>query len=408
MNTNDIQTSNPDYIVFVPEGKLDVRGDTYNDHFQVFDKPDGRLFAAWTQASHEGNKDQHIAFSKSTDLGQTWSRPIVLAGSECRLSPRPIASWQQPMVSQTGRIYVLYNQQIEGKYGLNQQHCGLLFGRYSDDDGESWSEPENIPMPRMQYDHPDPTMPPDWVNWQRPLRLGKGGKYLVAMTRHVDINGRRREATQFMQFENIDGNPAVRDIRIRWFACNEKVLAVDSKFCNICEEAGLVKLPDGRLFALMRTGAGHPFWSASADDGQSWTAPKPLLDTDGGTPYLHPVSPCPIYDWKGPEAGSGFYFAMVHNTFDFTADTAWQNRGPLYLIAGSFQAGAAQPIWFAPPKLFINRPSGNSFYTSSTQVSGKCVLWYNDKKHYLLGKVIDESWFADVPPLHGVPGRHKA
>ena len=26
MDTNDIHVSNPDYIVFVPEGKLDVRG----------------------------------------------------------------------------------------------------------------------------------------------------------------------------------------------------------------------------------------------------------------------------------------------------------------------------------------------------------------------------------------------
>jgi hypothetical protein len=241
------------------------------------------------------------------------------------------------------------------------------------------------------------------VNWQRPLRLGKGGKYLVAMTRHVNINGRQRNATQFMQFENIDDNPAVQDIRIRWFSGNEKVLAVDSRFCNICEEAGLVKLPDGRLFALMRTGAGHPFWSVSADDGENWTAPRPLLDRDGGTAYRHPVSPCPIYDWKGPEAGSGFYFAMVHNTFDFTANTAWQNRGPLYLIAGTFQAGAEQPIWFAAPKLFIDRPSRNSFYTSMTLVSGKCVLWYNDQKHYLLGKVIDDRWFAGVPPLKAAP-----
>ena len=58
-----------------------------------------------------------------------------------------------------------------------------------------------------------------------------------------------------------------------------------------------------------------------------------------------------------------------------------------------------QPIWFAPPKLFINRPAGNSFYTSSTQVNGRCVLWYNDQKYYLLGKVIDEGWFKDIPPM---------
>ena len=85
-----------------------------------------------------------------------------------------------------------------------------------------------------------------------------------------------------------------------------------------------MKLPDGRLFALMRTGAGHPYWSVSADDGQNWTA---------------------------------------------------------------------------PPKLFIDRPSGNSFYTSSTQVNGKCALWYNDKKYYLLGKVIGDSWFEGIPPM---------
>ena len=106
-----------------------------------------------------------------------------------------------------------------------------------------------------------------------------------------------------------------------------------------------------------------------------------------------------MYDWKGPEAASGYYFAMVHNTFDFEGSTAWQNRGPLYLIAGTFQSAAEQPIWFAPPKLFIDRPAGNSFYTSSTQVDGKCVLWYNDKKYYLLGKVIDDGWFQAIPPM---------
>lgn len=90
MNEADIQTSKPDYIVFVPKNEPNQRGDTYNDHFQVFDKPDGRLFAAWTQASREGDPDQHIAFSKSTDKGATWTTPIVLAGSECRFHPHPI------------------------------------------------------------------------------------------------------------------------------------------------------------------------------------------------------------------------------------------------------------------------------------------------------------------------------
>ena len=154
-----------------------------------------------------------------------------------------------------------------------------------------------------------------------------------------------------------------------------------------------MKLPDGRLFAMMRSSIGHPVWSQSRDGGRTWSEAKPLLDRDGGTPYLHPRSPCPIYDWKGPEAASGRYFALVHQTFDFKGTTAYQQRGPLYLIAGEFKPGAEQPIWFKPPKLFAPRKNGNSFYTSYCLVDGKGVLWFNDMKFYLCGRIVGPEWF---------------
>ena len=61
----------PDYVVYVPKQRREIVGDRYNDHFQVFDKPDGTLFAAWTQATKEGDVDQHICFSRSRDKGKT-------------------------------------------------------------------------------------------------------------------------------------------------------------------------------------------------------------------------------------------------------------------------------------------------------------------------------------------------
>ena len=60
---SDMLVNQPDYVVFTPKQNNLVTGDIYNDHFQVFDKPDGRLFAVWTQATVEGDVDQHIAFS---------------------------------------------------------------------------------------------------------------------------------------------------------------------------------------------------------------------------------------------------------------------------------------------------------------------------------------------------------
>ena len=53
------------------------------------------------------------------------------------------------------------------------------------------------------------------------------------------------------------------------------------------EDASVVKLPNGRLFAVMRSSIGHQVWTQSRD---------------GGKPYLHPRSPCQMYDWKGARA----------------------------------------------------------------------------------------------------------
>lgn len=393
----DVQTTKPDFIVYIPKVEPETLGDCYNDHFQVFDGPagTGMLFALTCQATCEGALDQHVTIFKSVDGGKTWGEPRVLAGPQTMSSDVPIASWGFPMVSKSGRIYVIYNQYQPGKVSTNRQHTGLMTGIFSDDLGETWSEPQLIPQPRTSNDSPDETIPPEWVVWQRPLRLANGGKYLVGVTRYAapQYHSKYRTITEFIRFDNVDDDPEPKDLVAKWFATDDAALKAGAH----CEEPGIVALPDGRLFALMRTGTGYPQWSTSSDGGETWTKPEILRDRDGGEPFLHPLSPCPIYDWKGETAASGYYYALVHNVYDFNDKNVWQNRGPLYLIAGTYQAGAKQPIWFAEPKLFVDRKSDNSFYASTTQVDGKAVLWYPDQKFYLLGRFVDESWFEGAP-----------
>ena len=426
--SGDILVNRPDYVVYVPRmpiewqskkpknpptsAQMRQRGDCYNDHFQVLDDPQRKmLFAFWTQASYEGCSDQHIAFSKSSDGGLSWTEPDVIAGSECRALPRLRASWQQPMLAKTGRLYCLWNQQTTSA----GPHCGQMFGSYTDDVGETWSEPKQVPFAmRMDQDDPDPRVPPRWCNWQRPLRLGEGGRFFVGCSRHGKAPYDKKSCCkiEFWQFENMDANPSVEDIRISFFATNRDMLD-PSKIAPVpgvkyfvptwhpwghpedpaVEEASVMKLPDGRLFAVMRSSIGSPVWSQSRDGGRTWSGARALLDRDGGTPYRHPRSPCPFYDWKGPEAGSGYYFGLVHQTFDMTQKTAYQARGPLYLIAGRFNPNAEQPVEFSQPRLFAPRKNGNSFYTSYTVVDGKGVLWFNDRKYYLLGRNIGPEWF---------------
>ena len=409
----DLRFSNPDYVVFVPKVEPWILGDTYNDHFQVFDTPkNNTLFVVWCQATAEGSLDQHVAFSRSFDKGKTWEPVHVLAGNrtiaEGIANGGVIASWGFPLVSKSGRIYILYNQFVPGKVSTYRQHTGIMMGIYSDDDGDTWTQPEEITMPRSIWDAPDTDIPSEWCVWQKPLRLGKNGAYLVGVTRYVHpaFHEKHLNIAEFIHFDNVDNDPPIKALIVRWVQRDDKALRIGA----YCAEPAIVKLPDGRLFAVMRTGMASPYWTQSRDAGETWSDPKPLLMRDGGEPVPHPMSPCPIYDAKGNEAASGQYFLFAHNLYDHSKGP-YQNRGPLYLFSGRFQEDAQQPVWFDEPKPFNERSGGNSFYTSITVVDDKTVLWYPDQKFFLLGKVIgnevaDSALYAALAKRtwQGIPG----
>ena len=171
-----LHITKPDYVVFVPEVAADGASDTGNEHFLVFDGPDGSLMAVWTQSSVENFSpetppDQHIAFATSADEGKTWSKPRIIAGPK-KAGDGHMASWAYPLVSKKGRIYVLYSQSI-GRYDSFIHHTAWLHGIYSDDNGATWSEPQDVPVARSINDNPDPTMPPNMLCWQKPLQIGR-------------------------------------------------------------------------------------------------------------------------------------------------------------------------------------------------------------------------------------------
>jgi hypothetical protein len=233
-----------------------------------------------------------------------------------------------------------------------------------------------------------------------------------------------------MRFENVDEDPAAAELQISWFAANENALAVPfpgHPEVSACQEPTIVKLPDSRLFCVMRTCCSSPFWSVSADGGETWTNPRRLLRQDGGEPLLHPLSPCPIYDVGGNTMGSGRYALFIHNHDGhyegYGPTDSSHHRRPVYLVPGRFQPGADQPVWFDEPRFFMDHDGvglgmpGSSgrldlaLYASFTVRNGRAVLWYPDRKFFLLGRIIGDEWFVDaILPGHaarheGSPGR---
>lgn len=417
---DELSVTKPDFVVFVPKITDANVSDTGNEHFLVFDGPDGSLMAVWTQSSAESQPDQHITFSRSTDEGRSWAAPRIIAGPR-KPGDGPIASWAYPLVSKRGRVYVLYSQHI-GVHDTFFHHTGWLHGIYSDDHGKTWSQPQNVPVARSINDNPDPKMPPNMLCWQKPLRLGTDGNYFAGFTRWTSFAVRKNPTrswvsadsrVEFMQFENIDDNPEPGKIEISWFAANERALTVPfpgHPEVSACQEPSIVKLPDGQLFCVMRTASNSPFWSTSRDQGRTWTEPRRLLRRDNGEPLLHPLSPCPLYDMGGNTAGSGRYALFIHNhagSYTGPGPVNTNNeRRPVYLVRGHFRPAGDQPIWFDEPQLFMDhkgialgRPgtagrTDLALYSSWTMRGGQTVLWYPERKFFLLGRVLDGSGWA--------------
>ena len=406
----------PDYVVYTPKSLDGSTNDTGNEHFLVFDGPDGSLMAVWTQSHHEGHGDHRIVFSRSDDEGKTWTDPLRLAGPAAKDEGYQ-ASWGFPMVSASGRIYVLWNQH-QGLVDFHHQFTGTMDGRYSDDAGKTWSAPQTVPMPRGPYDHPDPTYQGNWIVWQKPERLSRG-KYLVGYTRWLSPEVRRPLAhdetgktiwwstdslIEFMRFDNLDDDPETADLHVTYTAWGDQALRVPfylDPLNTVAQEPSLVKLPDDRLFCTMRTMTGYIWYSVSSDAGDTWCNPRPLLRRDHGTVIEEPICCCPIY-----QLSDGRYVLLHHLRLEGRRyEDSAHNRRPAYLALGEFRPDADQPIWFSESKQFMDNDSVGigprprtdcGVYPSVTNRSGNDVLWHPDRKFFLLGKCIAPDWLADL------------
>ncbi|THF73601.1 sialidase family protein [Cohnella fermenti] len=399
------ERSKPDIVVFVPEEDRYV-GD--NEHFLVFRAANGDWLALWTQSSVEGYGDNHLVLSRSRDqVG--WEQPRTLAGSH----PGQIggqASWGFPIVTDKGRIYIFYTKDI-GIPDLDSQTNGEMGVLYSDDHGVTFRADASIPIPRNRYDHPDERVPRNWIVWQKPIRDSRGRR-IVGVTQWSSPASSppppkgwysRDSRAMFLRFDNIDEHPDSSRLSVAWLPGTGLGLEVPypgRADISVAQEPSVALLPDGRLFAVMRTFTGFIWYALSGDDGETWTAPRPLRYRDGGDPIMQPIASCPLFELE-----NGAYLLVFHNNDGhvngFEPHHALRNRRPAYVSLGVYRSEDEQPIRFSEPHLCADnddviagpkKTSEIATYPSLTQAEGRTVLWYPDRKYYLLGKVIPDEW----------------
>ncbi|MBZ0287689.1 MAG: exo-alpha-sialidase, partial [Anaerolineae bacterium] len=150
------------------------------------------------------------------------------------------------------------------------------------------------------------------------------------------------------------------------------------------------------------------YYALSDDGGRSWDTPRPLRYEPGGNPILNPISPSPPY-----RLHDGRYLLLFYNN-DGTANggkspiDSKNNRYPVWLTVGREIPGEKDhPLRFGAPKIFASSDgvlipgTGGSqvaTYPSFIDDGQDRILFYPDRKHFLLGKRITDAWLADCDP----------
>lgn len=412
---NEWTRTQPDVVVFVPEE--DGGNNCDNCVLAVTPTPDSKeLIAVWTQSAAEDYGNNRIVISRTAD-GQNWSYPEFIVGTQDRGQRQ--CSWGMPMFTKSGRLYLMYIQEAEPEQqDFHDCNNGYLAMVYSDDYGHTWSAPGLVPLPRCQHDNPDPNITKNWWNQQQPVRDAQG-RFVCGFTIVPSIHWgesprypHKHSYAAFLRFENLDDDPEIADVIVT--IAPENGLAVPDPVIDgnfVAQEASPVLLPDGRLFATMRTITGYIYYTVY--ENGIWREAKPLLGWDG-MPIPHPLGPCPMFHlqdgtylcafYNNPGQRLGYNSLVYPNTPNYNALAV--ARGPLYLVSGVFDPNAEQPIRFGKPMCFIDtdcvalgkykRTCTAPSYTALTQWNGKTMFWYPDRKYCILGKEIPPAMLAEL------------
>lgn len=395
----------PDVVVYTP----DILEEGGNEMVCVEEVPvHNCMFAVWQQNSWEGSSNDRVLYSRSKD-GKIWEKAKMLAGV------RPgkgdvdcVASCPFMAAAPSGRIYVFYIAHTEPiKEIIPYDYLtGLLLCTYTDNCGETWSEPVKMKRRWTPWDLPGQEEVQCNAAIQSPQHL-KDGRLLISYTKFVPTQicpdvfpgGQlvRNMRASFAVIENFADSPKPEDFVMTWLPDDARGLGLGGEEglmdpMERLEEPFTVELPNGWWFTTVRTLKGSIYYTVSEDEGHTWREPKPMHYTDG-TMFVNPNATPFICD-----CGDGKYMQLYYGKCS-TYEYMFSFRDKLLQAFGTFAPEDEQPIRFehkAQLWMQVEAAVGPRMHVTPeinlegayTCFRGEPMLWYCDRKHYILGKKV--------------------
>lgn len=235
----------PTYISLLPPGP----GNPRNTEGAFLPLKDGRLMYVYTKFTGGGGDHDAaiLAARHSADGGRTWTASDrQLVGREGTMNAMSVSLIRLA----DGRIAMFYLR----KNSITD--CRPIV-RYSVDEGESWSEPQDV-IPEAGY---------YVLNNDRVVQL-KSGRIVLPLAYHAnrpDVYDYRSNVLFYFSDDN--GRT--------WRRNKQTIECPDPESRAGLQEPGIVELKDGRLFMFSRTRLGSQYVAWSSDQGETWTPAQP-------------------------------------------------------------------------------------------------------------------------------------
>jgi len=294
-----------------------------------------------TGSGKESTPGQHIVSTVSADQGKSWSKPVSIEPSS-----GPSASWAIPYITSFGRVYVFYDYNgdnvntMNGKPIKTDSELGWYCYKYSDNNGQTWSDRYRLPMPKAPVDFKNDFKGDVQMFWGIDKPKNFGNSMMFAFTRlgkYVQSDGEG----WFYKSNNINNEKDAG--KLNWQLLPKGDIGLrNPAYGSIQEEFNIVPLNNGDIYCMNRTTMGFPANSYSRDGGENWTMPIAATYTPGGEEILKNPRACPMLF----KCSNGKYLFWFHNY----SGKSFQGRNPVWISGGIEKDGF---IHWSQPEILL-------------------------------------------------------
>lgn len=223
----------------------------------------GSLLTVWSAFSKDG-KPPHVYGAFSRDGGRTWGEPRLLVSDSQKMDG-------DPNILADGNKVFVFTTRVNFPNKIDKSWTMMI---RSEDNGETWSQPVEIPIPRQYVAGKQ----------HNGIKL-RDGTYMVgiAWDKWPEIGMRARTEGEM----DLTTGVLLSKNGTNWTlsgALHTYVEKVTPGGTNGLCEPSLVELEDGEVLMLLRSGSSHHYESRSQDGGVTWSEPKPSSLSGHNTP----------------------------------------------------------------------------------------------------------------------------